>query len=112
MSSDHLHHSYIGIFLGLLIYFFVVICFANLSIFFLNYKKKMLKFRYFQRKTQKKGDFGAFSGENWEDCARFSEELEGKGEMCVFYTLSHTIFECNLGTFSREGEGRQGGGER
>ena len=70
----------------------------------------MLKFRYFQRKTQKKGDFGVFSGENWEDCARFSEELEGKGEMCVFYTLSHTIFECNLGTFSR-GEGRQGGGE-
>ena len=71
MSSDHLHHSYIGIFLGLLIYFFVVICFANLSIYFLNYKKKMLKFRYFQRKTQKKGDFGVFLGENREGCARF-----------------------------------------
>ena len=75
----------------------------------------MLKFRYFQRKTQKKGDLGVFSGENWEDCARFSEEWEGKGELCVFYTLSHTIFECNLGTFSREGkegerdEDRQGG---
>ena len=61
----------------------------------------MLKFRYFQRKTQKKGDLGVFSGENWEDCARFSEELEGKGELCVFYTLSHTIFECIFGTFSR-----------
>lgn len=48
-----------------------------------------------------------FSGENWEDCARFSEEWEGKGELCVFYTLSHTIFECNLGTFSR-GEARKG----
>ena len=51
-----------------------------------------------------------FSGENWEDCARFSEEWEGKGELCVFYTLSHTIFECNLGTFSR-GEARRGRSE-
>jgi hypothetical protein len=31
----------------------------------------MLKFRYFQRKTQKKGDFGVFLGENREGCARF-----------------------------------------
>ena len=49
-----------------------------------------------------------FSGENWEDCARFSEEWEGKGELCVFYTLSHTIFECNLGTFSRGRGGKEG----
>ena len=57
-----------------------------------------------------------FSGENWEDCARFSEEWEGKGELCVFYTLSHTIFFFFLCTFSRGGgkegerdEDRQGG---